>query len=187
MRKGAGLTMALIIVLTVLGCAIRPMPKYEKDPTLPQTAGRLQVRGLAGEVKVYRDHYGVPHIFTENEHDLFFADGFVQAQDRLWQMVLFRALSEGRLAELFGEFNLPGTRVLGMDVGTVAIDKRQRVMGLKYMGEVGEVLLEGERMTVAMIPLKSACNLCLLLGSDAVLGRSLFEARRAAFALDQSL
>ena len=42
-------------------------------------------------------------------------------------------------------------------------------------------------MTVAMIPLKSACSLCVLLASDAVLGRSLFEARRAAFALDQSL
>jgi len=54
-------------------------------------------------------------------------------------------------------------------------------------GEVGEVLLEGERMTVAMIPLKNACSLCLLLDSQAVLGRSLFEARRAAFFLDQSL
>lgn len=54
-------------------------------------------------------------------------------------------------------------------------------------GEIGEVLLEAERMTVAMIPLKSACGLCLFLGSEAILGRSLFEARRAAFALDQSL
>ena len=54
-------------------------------------------------------------------------------------------------------------------------------------GEIGEVLLEGERMTVAMIPLKSACSLCVLLRSDAMLGRSHFEARRAAFALDQSL
>ena len=54
-------------------------------------------------------------------------------------------------------------------------------------GTVGEVLLEGERMTVAMIPLKNACSLCLLLGPEAVLGRSLFEARKAAFALDQSL
>jgi len=54
-------------------------------------------------------------------------------------------------------------------------------------GEVGEVLLEGERMTVAMIPLRNSCSLCLLLSPDAVLGRSLFEARRAAFALDQSL
>jgi predicted regulator of Ras-like GTPase activity (Roadblock/LC7/MglB family) len=54
-------------------------------------------------------------------------------------------------------------------------------------GEVGEVLLEGERMSIAMIPLKSACSLCVLLGSEAVLGRSLFEARKAAFALDQTL
>jgi len=83
----------------------------------------------------------VPHIFTENEHDLFFADGYVQAQDRLWQMVLFRALSEGRLAELFGDVAVPGAKVYGMEIGTVAIDKRQRVMGLKYMGELGEVLL----------------------------------------------
>lgn len=54
-------------------------------------------------------------------------------------------------------------------------------------GAVGEVLLEAERVTVAMIPLKNACSLCLLLGPEAVLGRSLFEARKAAFALDQSL
>jgi|GEM_PF-1046329 len=54
-------------------------------------------------------------------------------------------------------------------------------------GMVGEVLLEAERGTVAMIPLKNACCLCLLLGPDAALGRGLFEARRAAFALDQSL
>ncbi len=54
-------------------------------------------------------------------------------------------------------------------------------------GEIGEILLEGERMHVAMIPLKSACRLCLVLSPDAVLGRALFEARRAASALDVSL
>ena len=54
-------------------------------------------------------------------------------------------------------------------------------------GEVGEVVLEAERMTIAVIPLKNACSLCLLLDPEAVLGRSLFEARRAAFLLDQSL
>lgn len=132
---------AIIATLVLAGCAIRPMPEYEKDPTLPQTSGRLQVKGLEGEVKVYRDSYGVPHIFTENEHDLWFADGYVQAQDRLWQIVLFRALSEGRVAELFGEFEVPGERIMGIGIGTVAIDKRQRVMGLKYMGEVGEIML----------------------------------------------
>ena len=54
-------------------------------------------------------------------------------------------------------------------------------------GAVGEVLLEAERMTVAMIPLRNSCCLCLFLGPEAVLGRSLFEARKAAFALEQSL
>jgi len=54
-------------------------------------------------------------------------------------------------------------------------------------GLVGEVVLEAERMTVVMIPLKNACSLCLLLNPQTVLGQSLFEARRAAFALDQSL
>lgn len=54
-------------------------------------------------------------------------------------------------------------------------------------GAVGEVLLEAERLTIAMVPLKNACSLCVLLGPEAVLGRSLFEARKAAFVLDQSL
>ncbi len=54
-------------------------------------------------------------------------------------------------------------------------------------GEIGEILIEGERMTVAVMPLKSTCSLCVLLGPEAVVGRSLFEARRAAFALDQAL
>ena len=54
-------------------------------------------------------------------------------------------------------------------------------------GAVSEILLEAERATIAMIPLKNDCCLCLLLGSEAVLGRGLFEGRRAAFALDQSL
>ena len=54
-------------------------------------------------------------------------------------------------------------------------------------GRIGEVLLEAERMTLAMIPLKNACSLCLLLDPGATLGRGLFEARRTAFALDQSL
>jgi predicted regulator of Ras-like GTPase activity (Roadblock/LC7/MglB family) len=54
-------------------------------------------------------------------------------------------------------------------------------------GTVGDVLLEAEHMAVAMLPLKNAHSLCLFLSPEAVLGRGLFEARKAAFALDQSL
>jgi len=125
----------------IMSCAIRPMPEYEKNPTLPQVSGALSVPGLQGEVRVYRDKWGVPHIFTENAHDLFFADGYVQAQDRLWQMVLFRAVSTGKMSEIFGDVGVPGESVMGMPLSTFGIDKRMRIMGMNYIGLVGEPLL----------------------------------------------
>jgi penicillin amidase len=53
-------------------------------------------------VTVFRDPWGVPHIYAEDQHDLFFAQGFVASQDRLFQMELWKRLGEGRLAEIFG-------------------------------------------------------------------------------------
>jgi penicillin amidase len=131
----------LLGMAAVMSCAVRSMPEYEKNPTLPQVSGALQVPGLVGEVKVYRDKWGVPHIFTENEHDMFFADGYIQAQDRLWQIVLFRAVSTGKLSEIFGNVGVPGMDVMGMEVSTLGIDKRMRIMGMNYIGLVGEPLL----------------------------------------------
>jgi predicted regulator of Ras-like GTPase activity (Roadblock/LC7/MglB family) len=54
-------------------------------------------------------------------------------------------------------------------------------------GPVTDVLLEAEGATVALIPLKTSCTLCLVFAPDAIVGQSVFEARRAAFALDQAL
>jgi penicillin amidase len=64
---------------------------------LPETDGAIQIKGLHAPVKVLRDRWGVPHIYAENQHDLFMAQGFVQAQDRLWQMESNRRLAAGRL------------------------------------------------------------------------------------------
>jgi penicillin amidase len=68
----------------------------------PLTAASLQVRGLRAPVDVVRDRWGVPHIYAANEHDLFFAQGFVQAGDRLYQMEVWKRAGQGRLAEVFG-------------------------------------------------------------------------------------
>ncbi len=57
---------------------------------------------LIDTVKVYRDFYGIPHVIANNESDLFFAVGYIQAQDRLWQLDLARRTASGRLAEIFG-------------------------------------------------------------------------------------
>ena len=64
--------------------------------------GNLKVPGLKQRVEIIRDQQGIPHIFAQNEDDLFFAQGYVMAQDRLWQLELWRRWREGRLAEIFG-------------------------------------------------------------------------------------
>ncbi|HEY8175931.1 MAG TPA: penicillin acylase family protein [Gemmatimonadaceae bacterium] len=69
---------------------------------LAQIDGQLNVAGLDSAVEVRRDQWGVPHIYAKTQHDLFFAQGFVAAQDRLFQMDLWRRIGEGRLAEVLG-------------------------------------------------------------------------------------
>jgi penicillin amidase len=64
--------------------------------------GTLNVHGLQQAVRVQRDRWGVAHIYAQNEHDLFFAQGLVVAQDRLFQMELWKRSGQGRLAEILG-------------------------------------------------------------------------------------
>lgn len=69
---------------------------------LSQTAGTLTLKGLQKPVRVLRDAWGIAHIYAATQDDLFFAQGFVAAQDRLWQMDLWRRQGEGKLAEILG-------------------------------------------------------------------------------------
>ena len=70
---------------------------------LPEYSGELALPGLNDEVTVYRDERGMPHIYASGEHDLYFATGYVMAQERLWQMDLIRRATTGRLSEIFGK------------------------------------------------------------------------------------
>jgi len=70
--------------------------------SLAQITGRIELQGLKKPVEVIRDRWGVPHIFAQTDDDLFFAQGFVAAQDRLWQMEIWRRTGEGRLSEVLG-------------------------------------------------------------------------------------
>src|SRR5579862_7295964 len=85
--------------MDVAACAHPPAPP---SPLVPQTSGTIAVAGLSAPVRVVRDRWGVPHIYAENTTDLFIAQGFVQAEDRLFQMDLWRRASLGRLAEVLG-------------------------------------------------------------------------------------
>ncbi len=91
----AGLALLLVLgLLAVVVLVRRP---------LPQTDGALTVPGLGGEVEVFRDAQGVPQVYADDASDLFFAQGFVQAQDRFYEMDVRRLVTAGRLAELVGE------------------------------------------------------------------------------------
>ena len=74
--------------------------------SLPRVEGTITVRGLHAPVEVIRDRWGVPHIYAESIEDALFAQGFVHAQDRLWQMDVNRRAGQGRLSEIFGSRTL---------------------------------------------------------------------------------
>jgi len=79
---------------------------------LPQHSGELKVAGLQDTVEILRDEFGVPHIYAQNMHDLFFAQGYTQAQDRWWQMEFWRHVGSGRIGELVGK----NDALLGTDI-----------------------------------------------------------------------
>ena len=96
--------------LGFLGDPVRGLWFYSTQD--PRPSGTLALPGLEAPVRVVYDQYGVPHIYAQNEHDLYLAFGYVQACDRLWQMDLLRRITEGRLAELVGEPGLESDRLM---------------------------------------------------------------------------
>ncbi|MBZ5614484.1 MAG: penicillin acylase family protein [Acidobacteriia bacterium] len=92
---------------------------------LPQLDGRVAVPGISSKVRVVRDGQGVPTIEAATLDDLFFAQGYVTAQDRLWQMDILRRAAAGELSEVIGE-------------ATVKMDREQRILGLRIAAEAAE-------------------------------------------------
>lgn len=92
------------IVVAVTAGAYRTGNEFDRlaRESLAQIDGTLAVPGLRAEVEVLRDRWGIPHIYAQNQLDMFFAQGYVQAQDRLWQIDMWRRTNEGRLAEILG-------------------------------------------------------------------------------------
>lgn len=86
--------------------------------SLPQTTGSITLDGLSGPVDVKRDSYGIPQIYASSDEDLFMAQGYVQAQDRFYEMDVRRHMTAGRLSEMFGKSQVKDDeflRTLGWD------------------------------------------------------------------------
>jgi penicillin amidase len=108
----------LLLILSLLIAATVGYAYFIARAALPQLDGTLSVKGLAAAVKVTRDGHGVPAIEAATLPDLFFAQGYVTAQDRLWQMDVMRRFAAGELSEILGE-------------DTLRIDREQRILGLR--------------------------------------------------------
>src|SRR5688572_1804144 len=102
----AALTLS-VATLTAQSTGIRDLAKQR----LAQIEGDIKVAGLKAPVTVVRDTWGVPHISAQSTDDLFFAQGYVMAQDRLWQMEMWRRAAEGRMAEIVGPSAVARDRV----------------------------------------------------------------------------
>lgn len=115
------------------GAALRKVLTAYDRRRLPLVEGRLALTGVSGEVEIIRDRWGVPHIYAGVAADLYFALGFVHAQDRLWQMELHRRIGTGRLSEIFGEV-------------TVDTDRMARTVGFDRIGQADLAAAEPDEL-----------------------------------------
>jgi penicillin amidase len=98
---------------------------------LPKQRGTIELDGLHGRVTIRRDRWGVPHVEAVERTDLYFAQGFCHAQDRLWQMDFYRRVVRGRVSEMAGPEGL-------------AIDRLLRTLGIRRIAEREEAALDPE-------------------------------------------
>src|SRR5271168_5309645 len=101
--RGLAWTVLFLVVLVAVAVAAGLMWLHSVAlAALPVLDGNVQLAGLSAPVNVRRDAHGVPHIEAANQDDLFLAQGYVTAQDRLWQMDVYRRNANGELAKVLG-------------------------------------------------------------------------------------
>ena len=118
---------ALLAILGTVGAG------WLVQRSFPQTTGEVSLPGLDGPVEVVRDGLGIPTIEATTSHDLFYAQGYVHAQDRFWEMDVRRHITSGRLSEMFGE-------------SQVDTDKFVRTLGWRTIAEKELEILSPETM-----------------------------------------
>ena len=106
-RRIGIIAFSVVAGLTVIALIAAGVVVWTIQRSFPQLDGTVAVAGLDAEVTVHRDALGIPTIVAGDSHDLFYAQGYVHAQDRFWEMDFRRHVTSGRLSELFGASQLP--------------------------------------------------------------------------------
>jgi penicillin amidase len=118
--KGLFLLVLIVLLLSMVGVGV--WLRWRTRASLPVLDGEVLDQGISARVEVLRDAHGVPHIRAQSLADALFAQGYVTAQDRLWQMDLSRRKAEGELSEIFGD-------------RTLRLDIESRTLGLPRVAE----------------------------------------------------
>jgi penicillin amidase len=124
-RWTAWAALGLVLLLVVLAATVVVVVRRP----LPQTDGEVEVPGLAASVEVVRDDHDIPQLYADSDADLMFAQGYVHAQERFFEMDFRRHVTAGRLSEIFGP-------------DTLETDKLIRTMGWRRVAEEEWALLE---------------------------------------------
>jgi penicillin amidase len=130
----------MVLVVVMVMAAVASVWLYHRTrKCLPQLDGEIQLQGLKAPVEVLRDVHGVPHLRAQSLEDACFAQGYVTAQDRLWQMDISRRRAKGQLAEILGERGLKldiEVRTLGfpevLKRGAAELDPDSRALFAAY-------------------------------------------------------
>jgi len=135
--RGLGAIAVLVLVLGAAGTFYfkSHLPNTIAPKSFPQVDGEIKLKGLRGPVDIYRDNMGIPHIYAASSHDLFFAQGYVHAQDRFWQMDTWRHIGSGTLSEMFGK-------------GQVETDTFLRTLGWRHTAEQEYAGLDPESKSI---------------------------------------
>ncbi|MFM9986323.1 MAG: penicillin acylase family protein [Flavobacteriales bacterium] len=120
-----------LLLLVILGVA---WAYFWLNGSKPENTGQFQLKGLQTKVDVHYDDFGIPHIYAENNHDLYMAFGYVHAKDRLFQMEMLRRAGGGRLAEIIGH-------------PLLKVDKMFRTLGLTEYARESAAYMETQKGT----------------------------------------
>lgn len=135
--------------VTALGSFLSPFTGFWQNGERPDIKNEdivLELDSLRDEVVIRYDDTGVPHIFAKNDFDLFYAQGYVTAKDRLWQMDVQVRAASGRLSEVLGQ-------------STLALDQKSRRLGMGYGAEANlKIAMNDDRSRQALLGYTAGVN-----------------------------
>ena len=134
---------------------------------LPDLTSEIITQQTDSNLDIYRDEYGIPHIYASSDYDAFFGQGFATAQDRLWHMQYDRKRAYGKLSELLGIDGLSNDKFMGaLDILSNVksdfehLDDDSKIMYKAYSDGVNEFLSQKDSLSIEFELINKTMEIC---------------------------